>query len=41
MNEGRSLGLSAPAAGLTPSVFHSILNVTERKRTNLADWQLV
>ena len=34
-------GLSAPTAWLTPSVFHSILNGTERKRTNLADWQLV
>lgn len=40
MNDGHSLGLSAPAARLALSVFHSILNIV-KKRTNLADWQLV
>lgn len=32
MNDGRSLGLSAPAARLTPSVFHSILNMVKQKK---------
>ena len=33
MNDGHSLGLSAPAARLALSVFHSILNMVKKELT--------